>query len=113
MASTRTTTRRLGDTDVFPIGLGAMPMSLRGRPSEEQSIRTIHATLDAGCQLIDTADAYSQGEDDVGHNERLVAKALRRRRDDVIVATKGGRGPAARGRSTVARSICARPARPR
>ena len=84
------TTRRLGDTDVFPIGLGAMPMSLRGRPTEEQSIRTIHAALDAGCQLIDTADAYAEDEGDVGHNERLIAKALRGRRDDVIVATKGG-----------------------
>jgi aryl-alcohol dehydrogenase-like predicted oxidoreductase len=90
MASTQTTTRRLGDTDVFPIGLGAMPMSLPGRPSEDQSIRTIHAALDAGCNLIDTADAYAKDEDDVGHNERLVAKALGGRRDDVIVATKGG-----------------------
>ena len=90
MATTRTTTRRLGDTDIFPIGLGAMPMSLRGRPAEEQAIRTIHAALDAGCQLIDTADAYAEDEDDVGHNERLIAKALRGRRDDVIVATKGG-----------------------
>jgi aryl-alcohol dehydrogenase-like predicted oxidoreductase len=90
MASTQTTRRRLGDADVFPIGLGAMPMSLRGRPAEEQSIRTIHAALDAGCQLIDTADAYAEGEHDVGHNERLIAKALRGRRDDVIVATKGG-----------------------
>jgi aryl-alcohol dehydrogenase-like predicted oxidoreductase len=90
MASTQTTTRRLGDADVFPIGLGAMPMSLPGRPGEEQSIRTIHAALDAGCRLIDTADAYAEDEDDVGHNERLIAKALRGRRDDVIVATKGG-----------------------
>jgi aryl-alcohol dehydrogenase-like predicted oxidoreductase len=40
--------------------------------------------------LIDTADAYSEGETDLGHNERLIAKALRGRRDGVIVATKGG-----------------------
>lgn len=90
MASTHTTTRRLGDTDVFPIGLGAMPMSLAERPGEEQSIRTIQAAVDAGCRLIDTADAYAIGEGDVGHNERLIARALRGRRDDVIVATKGG-----------------------
>ena len=82
--------RRIADTDVFPIGLGAMPMSLEGRPEEERSLRTIHAALDAGVDLIDTADAYCRDETDVGHNERLIAKALRGRRDGVIVATKGG-----------------------
>lgn len=82
--------RQIAGTEVFPIGLGAMPMSLAGRPPEEQSIRTIHAALDAGVNLIDTADAYCVDEADVGHNERLVAKALRGRRDGVIVATKGG-----------------------
>jgi aryl-alcohol dehydrogenase-like predicted oxidoreductase len=65
-------------------------MSLAGRPDEEQSVRTIHAALDAGANLIDTADAYSIDDRDVGHGERLVAKALKGRRDDVIVATKGG-----------------------
>ena len=82
--------RQIAGTDVFPIGLGAMPMSLSGRPPEEQSIRTIHAALDAGVNLIDTADAYCVDESEVGHNERLIAKALRGRRDGVIVATKGG-----------------------
>jgi aryl-alcohol dehydrogenase-like predicted oxidoreductase len=82
--------RRLADADVFPIGLGAMQMSVGGRPDEAQSIRTIHAALDAGVNLIDTADAYALDEADVGHNERLIAKALRGRRDGVIVATKGG-----------------------
>jgi aryl-alcohol dehydrogenase-like predicted oxidoreductase len=82
--------RQIAGTDIFPIGLGAMPMSLRGRPPEEQSIRTIHAALDAGVNLIDTADAYCVDENDVGHNERLIAKALRGRSDDVFVATKGG-----------------------
>jgi aryl-alcohol dehydrogenase-like predicted oxidoreductase len=84
------TTRKLADADVFPIGLGGMPMSLEGRPDEAQSIRTIHAALDAGVNLIDTADAYSKDHTDIGHNERLIAKALRGRRDGVIVATKGG-----------------------
>ena len=84
------TTRRLGDADIFPIGLGGMPLSLEGRPDEDRAIRTIHAALDAGVTLIDTADAYSRDEHDVGHNERLIAKALRGRRDGVIVATKGG-----------------------
>ena len=82
--------RQLAGTDVFPIGLGCMPMSLAGRPPEERSIRAIHAALDAGVNLIDTADAYCIDEGDVGHNERLIAKALRGRRDGVIVATKGG-----------------------
>jgi aryl-alcohol dehydrogenase-like predicted oxidoreductase len=90
MASSGATARRLGDTHVFPIGLGAMPLSLSGRPDEAQAIRTVHAALDAGCSLIDTADAYAVDESEVGHNERLVAKALRGRRDSVVVATKGG-----------------------
>src|SRR5215210_6474201 len=85
-----TTTRKLGDAEVFPIGLGGMPMSLSSRPVEEQSIRTIHAALDAGVNFIDTADAYSADASDFGHNERLIAKALEGRRDGVIVATKGG-----------------------
>ena len=65
-----------------------MPLALSGRPAEAQSIRTIHAAVDAGVTLIDTADAYCRDEDEVGHNERLIAKALRAARDDVIVATK-------------------------
>ena len=75
---------------MFPIGLGEMPMSLSSRPPEERSIRTIHAALDAGVNLIDTADAYAKDHTDIGHGERLIAKALKGRRDEVIVATKGG-----------------------
>jgi aryl-alcohol dehydrogenase-like predicted oxidoreductase len=85
-----TQTRTLAGADVFPIGLGEMPMSLSTRPPEEQSIRTIHAALDAGVNLIDTADAYAWDEHDFNHGERLLAKALKGRRDGVIVATKGG-----------------------
>src|SRR5215212_5451589 len=76
-----TKTRKLGDAEVFPIGLGGMPMSLSSRPPEEQSIRTIQAALDAGVNFIDTADAYSADDKDFGHNERLIAKALEGRRD--------------------------------
>src|SRR5215210_2481184 len=90
MTTTQTQTRRLADTEVFPIGLGAMPMSLSGRPEEAQSIRAVHAALDAGVNLIDTADAYCADESEVGHNERLIAKALQGRRDGVLVATKAG-----------------------
>src|SRR5215208_775977 len=82
--------RALAHSRVFPIGFGAMQLSLDGRPDEAQAIRTIHAALDAGVDLIDTADAYCLDESEVGHNERLVAKALRDRRERVIVATKGG-----------------------
>ena len=81
----------LNGTELHPIGLGCMPMSLSGRPSEERSIATIRAALDAGANLLDTADAYCVDESDVGHNERLIAKALDGRdRDGLIVATKGG-----------------------
>ena len=69
-------TRRIGDISVSAIGLGGMPMSIEGRPDEERSIRTIHAALDAGVTLIDTADAYHIGADEVGHNETLIAQAL-------------------------------------
>jgi aryl-alcohol dehydrogenase-like predicted oxidoreductase len=82
--------RQLAGAEVFPIGLGGMPMSLSGRPPEERSVRTIHAALDAGVNLIDTADSYCVDESEVGHNERLIARALRGRRDGVLVATKGG-----------------------
>ena len=85
-----TPTRTLGDAQVFLVGLGGMPLSLKGRPDEDQAIRTIHAALEAGVTLIDTADAYSYDESDFGHNERLIAKALRGRRDGVLIATKGG-----------------------
>ncbi|MEU6084817.1 aldo/keto reductase [Streptomyces sp. NPDC047108] len=85
-------TRRIGTAEVSAIGLGAMPMSVEGRPGEERSIATVHAALDAGATLIDTADAYSLGSEDVGHNESLIAKALasHERGADVLVATKGG-----------------------
>ncbi len=86
-------TRRIGDVQVSAIGLGGMPMSIEGRPDEARSIATIHAALDAGVTLIDTADAYHLNADDVGHNENLIAKALASYGGDtsqVIVATKGG-----------------------
>src|SRR4051812_17912619 len=115
-ATTSTATRRLGDVDVFPIGLGAMPLSVSGRPDEAQAIRTIHAALDAGITLIDTADAYAADESEVGHNERLIAKALEGRRDAVLVATKGGhtrRGAAGGGGGSPAPPRAARAASPR
>ena len=82
--------RRIGDVNVSSIGLGAMPLSLPGRPDRERAIATIHAALDAGITLIDTADAYTTDADGPGHNELLVAEALRGRTEEVLVATKGG-----------------------
>jgi aryl-alcohol dehydrogenase-like predicted oxidoreductase len=70
-----------------------MPMSIEGRPDRQRSIATVHAALDAGVTLIDTADAYHQYADEVGHGESLVAEALASYGGDtsgVLVATKGG-----------------------
>ena len=85
--------RRIGDVQVSAIGLGGMPMSIEGRPEEARSVATIHAALDAGVTLIDTADAYHRDADEVGHNESLIAGALASYGGDtsnVLVATKGG-----------------------
>lgn len=85
--------RTIGGHDVSAIGLGGMPMSIEGRPDEDRSIATIHAALDAGIDLIDTADAYHRDANEVGHNEELIARALRAYgpgADGVLVATKGG-----------------------
>ncbi|MCL1841699.1 MAG: aldo/keto reductase [Propionibacteriaceae bacterium] len=85
--------RTIADFPVSAIGLGGMPMSIEGRPDEAQAIATILAALDAGVRLIDTANSYHRDAGEVGHNERLIAKALRQWSDDtspVLVATKGG-----------------------
>ncbi|CAL9625725.1 Aldo-keto reductase IolS [Streptomyces sp. enrichment culture] len=84
--------RRIGEVEVSAIGLGGMPMSIEGRPDASRSLATLHAALDAGVTLIDTADAYHRDAGEVGHNESLIAKALatHERGGDVLVATKGG-----------------------
>jgi aryl-alcohol dehydrogenase-like predicted oxidoreductase len=66
--------RTIGDVQVSAIGLGGMPMSIEGRPDHQRSVATIHAALDAGVTLIDTADAYHLHADEVGHNESLIAR---------------------------------------
>jgi aryl-alcohol dehydrogenase-like predicted oxidoreductase len=76
---------------VSSVGLGGMYMSIQGRPSEDDAVRTIHAALDAGVTLIDTADVYCLDHSDIGHNERLIARALREMKaSGIVVATKGG-----------------------
>src|SRR2546423_1658016 len=86
-------TRTIGDRSVSAIGLGGMPLSIEGRPDAERATRTVHAALDAGVTLIDTADSYHLNAGEVGHNERLITQALATYGGDlseVLVATKGG-----------------------
>ncbi|WP_033325801.1 aldo/keto reductase [Streptomyces yerevanensis] len=86
-------TRTIGEAQVGAIGLGGMPMSIEGRPDERRSVATIHAALEAGVTLIDTADAYHLHAHEVGHNESLIARAVAEYggdTSDVLIATKGG-----------------------
>jgi aryl-alcohol dehydrogenase-like predicted oxidoreductase len=85
--------RKIGDRTVSAIGLGEMPLSIEGRPDKAQAMATIHAALDSGVTIIDTADAYAMNTDEHGHGERIVAEALASygsSTDHVLVATKGG-----------------------
>ena len=86
--------RKLADSgvEVTAIGLGAMPLSLAGRPDEAAAIEVIRAYVEGGGNFIDTANVYCMGTKDLGHNERLIRKALRLLGcvDDIYVATKGG-----------------------
>lgn len=77
---------------VHPVGLGAMPLSIEGRPGRAEAVGVIRAALDAGMDLVDTADCYCLGEAEIGHNERLVAEAVTGWNGgrDILVATKGG-----------------------
>ncbi|HET6392771.1 MAG TPA: aldo/keto reductase [Blastococcus sp.] len=84
----------VGRVNVGAIGLGAMPLSTKEeRPSPADAEAVVHAALDAGVTLIDTADAYAHDESEFGHNETVVAAALASYGPgaaDVLVATKGG-----------------------
>ncbi len=82
-----------GPPAVTAVGFGAMPLSISDRPDEAQGIQVIHSALDAGMTLVDTADVYCLDDDNIGHNERLIAKALAAwsgDRDSIVVATKAG-----------------------
>ncbi|MFE9427944.1 aldo/keto reductase [Kitasatospora sp. NPDC006697] len=96
--------RTVANTAVSVIGLGAMPLSIEHRPDEARAVATVHAALDAGITLIDTADSYHWHADEAGHNELLIARALATYGGDtsgVLVATKGGRGRPGDGSWTV------------
>jgi aryl-alcohol dehydrogenase-like predicted oxidoreductase len=85
--------RKIADVEVSPIGLGGLLLSYAGRPDERQALAALLIALDAGVTLLDTADVYCQDRRDIGHNERLIARALSQwggDRDDVLVVTKGG-----------------------
>jgi aryl-alcohol dehydrogenase-like predicted oxidoreductase len=84
-------TRTLGTTPVFPLSLGCMGMSgMYGPSSEEESIATIHEAQERGVTLFDTGDFYG-----MGHNELLLGRALKGRRDKALLSVKFGalRGP--------------------
>ncbi len=89
-------TRQLGKVgpEVSAIGLGCMPMSgSYGDAADEDGIATIHRALEVGITLLDTADVYGDG-----HNEELVGRAIRDRRDAVVLATKFGHVIGGQGR---------------
>ena len=85
---TRIEQRQLGSAGprVFPIALGCMGMSgMYGPADEQESIATIHAALDGGVNLLDTGDFYG-----AGHNEMLIGRAIRDRRDQALLSVKFG-----------------------
>jgi aryl-alcohol dehydrogenase-like predicted oxidoreductase len=103
-------TRRLGasDLDVTAIGLGCMSLSgVYGESSDDNGISVVHAALDAGVNFLDSADMYGWGQ-----NETLLGKALKGRRDGVILATKFGQvqqaagGNGVDGRPEYVRAAC-------
>ena len=101
--------RRLGGLEVGAVGLGCMSMTpIYGEPSEPEAVATIHRAIELGVDLIDTSDAYGSN----GSNEILVGRAIKGRRDKVILATKFGNirlpdgSPGANGRPEYVAHCC-------
>ena len=95
--------RKLGDgLRVSALGLGCMGMSeFYGQADEAEAVATIHRAIDLGVTFLDTADMYG-----VGRNEELVGRAIRDRRDAVVLATKFGN---VRGEDGTFKGVCGRP----
>jgi aryl-alcohol dehydrogenase-like predicted oxidoreductase len=97
-----TSTRKLGPFEITSVGLGCMPLSMASDRNKwvlndpEHAIGVIHAALDAGVQLLDTADIYAPAWNAMGHNERIVGEAFStwngsaEAKAKVVIATKGG-----------------------
>ena len=97
-----TMTRTLGPFEVTAVGLGCMPLSMATDRNKwilddrDYAISVIHAALDAGVQLLDTADIYAPAWNQMGHNEVLVGEAFRtwnaspERKAKIVIASKGG-----------------------
>ena len=97
-----TSTRKLGPFEVKAVGMGCMPLSMATERNKwilddpDYAIGVIHAALDAGVQLLDTADIYAPAWNAMGHNERVVGEAFRtwggsaEAKAKVVIATKGG-----------------------
>jgi aryl-alcohol dehydrogenase-like predicted oxidoreductase len=95
-------TRTLGPYQVAAVGMGCMPLSMANDRNKwilddpQYAIGVIHAALDAGVQLLDTADIYAPAWNAMGHNERLVGEAFRtwvaspEKKSKVVIATKAG-----------------------
>ena len=83
-------TRKLGKITVSEVGMGCMAFShgYGQIPSEQYSIEAIRGAYDHGCTFFDTAEIYSPGLAGIGHNERIVGKALRNVRNQVVIGTK-------------------------
>ena len=76
-----------------PIGIGCMRLSTEGDRDDARGIEVLHAALDGGVTFFDTADAYCLDDSEVGHNERLISRALSTWSGDrsrLVIATKGG-----------------------
>src|SRR5262245_14452965 len=80
-------------TDPPAVGMGCMRLSTDSERDDDSSIEVIRAGLAAGVTVLDTADSYCRDETDIGHNDRLITRALSSwpgERDRIVVATKGG-----------------------
>lgn len=97
-----TLTRTLGPYEVTAVGMGCMPLSMASDRNKwvlddhEYAMSVIHAALNAGVQLLDTADIYAPAWNAMGHNEILVGEAFRtwvaspEQKSKIVIATKGG-----------------------